>query len=133
MKTLGRGSESGLSLGSGPPLFQSPARSSQSRGHETYAMKTISLSNAPGKLTRQDKQAAVEAMLREIQTTATDLLQEIGNVDPFQAEVLREEASRLSGIAFTLTKCLCYDDIETAYRVVTGDPDEYGDVLGVAV
>ena len=92
-------------------------------------MKTLPLSNPSGNL-RKDKQAAVESMLREIQTTATDLLQEIGNVDPCVAETLREESSRLSGIAFTLTRCLCYNDIDRAYRLISGDLDGYGDVLG---
>ena len=96
-------------------------------------METIDNTAPLRQLTRPDMQAAVEAKLYEIETTTTDLLQEIGNVDPFTAEALREEASRLSGIAFTLTQLLCHDDIERAYQLVTGDPDEYGEVMGIAV
>lgn len=65
--------------------------------------------------------AAVESKLREIQEATTELLQQIDDADPRGAEMLRAEATRLAGIGFTLTRLLCYDDIETAYKIVNGD------------
>lgn len=96
-------------------------------------MKTLDLSTPPGKLTRQGKQAAVEAKLREIQDAATGLLQEVGIVDPFVAETLRDESARLAGIGFTLVQLLLHDQLERAYQIASGEPDEFGEVLGVAV
>lgn len=81
-------------------------------------------------MTLQAMEVAVEVKLRKIESTATDLLQEVGNVDPFVAEALREEASRLHGIAFTLTRCLCYGDVDRTYRLINGDLDGFDDVLG---
>ena len=90
-------------------------------------MSSLSLRIPPDKLTMQ---SAVEAKLREIESTATGLLQEVGNADPFVAEALRDEASRLHGIAFTVARLLCYDDVDRAYRLINGDLDRFGDVLG---
>ena len=94
---------------------------------ETDNDMTLSLRIPPDKLTMQ---SAVEAKLREIESTATGLLQEVGNADPFVAEALRDEASRLHGIAFTVARLLCYDDVDRAYRLINGDLDGFGDVLG---
>lgn len=76
-------------------------------------------------------EAAVEAKLHKIETATMDRLQEVANVDPFSAEMLRSEASRLAAAGFTLTQMLLHDQVERAYRVITGEPDDDDDVLGL--
>ncbi len=76
-------------------------------------------------------QSAVEAKLREIRTATTSLLQEISDADPREVEMMRAEAARLNEIGFTLTRLLCFNNIETAYGIVNGDLDECGEVLGL--
>ena len=56
-------------------------------------MKTLPLPNRSGKLTRQDKQAAVERTLYEIRTATTSLLQQIDDADPREEVELRAEAT----------------------------------------
>lgn len=94
------------------------------------SMKTLHLPNPSGNLTRQDKQAAVERTLYEIRTATTSLLQQIDDAVPREEVELRAEATRLNGLGFTLTRCLCFDDIETAYRIVCGDSVD-GETLGL--
>ncbi len=77
--------------------------------------------------------AAAEAKLRQIQSTTNELLAQMDSTDPCGAELLRAEATRLAGIGFTLTRLLCYDDVQRAYAVCCGDADEEGDVLGMAI
>ncbi len=94
-------------------------------------MKSLPPCTPPGKLTRSDMQAAVEAMLRDTQAATAGLLQEIDDVDPREAEMLRAEAGTLNELAFVLTRCLCHQQIEQAYAIVAGAPDEAGTVLGL--
>ena len=81
-------------------------------------MKTLSLSSPSGKL-------------RKIKIATSSLLQEISDAPPPEAEMMRAEASRLNGISFSLTRYLCYDQIEKAYTLICGDPDEDGTSLGL--
>ena len=84
-------------------------------------MNSLDQHPPPSKLTRSDMAAVAETKLRDIQEATSGLLQRIDDADPCGAEMLQAEAARLHGIGFTLTRLLCYDDIETAYRIVCGD------------
>ncbi len=87
---------------------------------------------APGQTpTGPQMQIVVERKLREIRTATTSLLQEISGADPREVEMMRAEAARLNEVGFTLTRLLCFDNIETAYGIVNGDLDECGEVLGL--
>ena len=75
--------------------------------------------------------ATVETMLREIQDTTVCLLQDIDDAEPREAEMMRDDASRLNGIAFVLGRLICHDSSKQAYELISGDPDKYGNVLGL--
>ena len=74
--------------------------------------------------------AAVETKLREVQAAMSDLLQRIDAADAATTEELRTANKRLAGIAFTITRLLCLDDVERAYELVNGDTVD-GEVLGL--
>ena len=95
-------------------------------------MKTLSLPNPSGKPTRREMQVVVQTMLREIQTVTTDMLQDIGDAAPLTAATMRAEISHLSGIAFTLTRCLSNGDVEATHQIINGD-DVEGEALRMAI
>lgn len=116
------------------PLYPSPARVCQRRGHgSTDDMNTLlAISPKGNSPSINEMRAVAEAKLYEIQQATTKLLQEIGDAEPREAEMMRSEASRLNGIAFALTRCLCFDQVEKAYRLASGDIVD-GEALGVAI
>lgn len=73
----------------------------------------------------------IEATLRRIQQTSSDLLLQLEDADTTTTELLRNEITRLADCGFVLTRLLCRDDIERAYEIVCGDPDEDGTSLGL--
>ncbi|MCH7526523.1 MAG: hypothetical protein IID39_03715 [Planctomycetes bacterium] len=79
------------------------------------------------------RQIAAENRVRELSRLGDDLLQATEGTDLTTTELLRAEATRLNGIGFTLTRLLCHDDVEGAFAIVSGDADEDGTVLRVAV
>lgn len=81
-------------------------------------------------LSRPDMASAVESVLSQIKRTTDELLQRANDPDPSAAQAIRSEAQRLNGIGFTLTRLLCLDDIEAAYRIIDGDANDSGEVLG---
>jgi hypothetical protein len=95
-------------------------------------MDTLAFREPRGKLTRPDKQAAIEAKLREIHDATTNLLGDIDTAWSGVSDMMRAEASRLNEIGFVLTRCLCNGDVETAYGMVIGN-DVDGEVWGVAI
>ena len=73
----------------------------------------------------------IEATLRQIQRTSSDLLVELQDANAATIELLRNEITRLGDCGFVLTRLLCLDDIQRAYEIVCGGADESGDVLGL--
>lgn len=79
---------------------------------------------------RSDRALLAEDRVTELNQLADHLLEEAGNVDHETAESLRWEASRLSSVAFEVTRALCHDNIELAYAISVGD-DVGGTSLGL--
>ena len=75
----------------------------------------------------------IEFTLRAVQQTSTDLLLQLDEADDITAEALRSEINRLNGLGFTIVRLLAHDNLLVAYRLVTGEADEDGDVMGVAI
>ncbi len=94
-------------------------------------MRILDHNSSPRQLTRPDMKAAVEAKLCQIQDTTNDLLQQTVDADAVTTNEIRAEVTRLAGIGFTITRLLCFDDVERAYALVNGDAAPGGDVLGL--
>ena len=96
-------------------------------------MSVHPLSNAGQGPTEQEMEAVARARLAKLSRSADNLLQQTTDADAATVELLRAEATRVSAVAFEITRALCHDDVQRAYRVACGEADQDGDVLGVAV
>lgn len=76
--------------------------------------------------TDQEMEAVARARLAELSRSSDDLLAQTHGADAATTEILRSEATRLSSVAFEITRALCHGDAQRAYRISTGGADQDG-------
>ncbi len=73
----------------------------------------------------QEMESVARARIAELSRSADDLSQQTTDADPATVELLQAETTRLSAVAFEITRALCHGDARRAYRISIGhaDPD----------
>jgi hypothetical protein len=82
--------------------------------------------------TPEELESASLGQIRLLNNLADDLGQQISGYAPYD-ELVRHEITRACSTAFEITRALNNGDPRLAYRIASGEPDEDGTVLGVAI